>query len=117
MSCSIESNPFDQEWKAGDAEEVKVRYLNPDRTPIVIQSARMQLRKKISSPTADLEIAGVWDSITGEITFPALPADTTALSTSTKNNYVYDVEVTITATEIKTLGNGKITVTADITRD
>ena len=116
MSCLEQTNPFNRNWKAGDSEEIVINYHNPDKTPIIVQSAKLQLRKKATSVTFDLELIGVLEPSTGKITFTAIPSETRALLTSTKNIYVYDIEVTISANEIKTIADGKITVTSDITR-
>lgn len=116
MNCASGTNPFNKTWIAGDSEEIVIRYLDSESTPIPIQSAKIHLRKKKTSVTEDLEIIGQWNSLTGEIVFSITPAETRSLATSPKVVYVYDIELTMSATEIKTVGEGNITIFLDITR-
>lgn len=118
-SCLLGGNPFDKYWRGGDTEEIIIRYKAPDKvTPIDLSeaTAKIQLRKKSTSQTADLELDAVIDVELGEMVFTASSMETRALLNSKlKQIYVYDIQLN-QGERITTLGSGKITVSLDITR-
>lgn len=117
MNC--DDNPQDVDWTAGDDETLTFRYLSSERTPINLTGATitMQLRRKVSSNTANLSLTATWNSTTGDIIFNATNANTRSLLTSgVKRKYVYDVQVSDSNDKITTIVSGTITVNQDITR-
>lgn len=94
---------------------LKVRWRDSDGEPVPLASARLQVRPRVSSPTVLLSMTTDDDLtiVTGDYVVPSLTAEQTKDLTSGW----YDLEVTSTAGQVKTLIAGRFIVDKDVTRD
>lgn len=91
------------------------RWLDADREPVAIDSARMQIRR---TPATDV-VLGISDgdgldlSTPGEVAISFTAEQTQALA----GGYCWDLEATAASGLVRTIAGGALTVDRDITRD
>ena len=105
---------------SGDTDTIEL--VVKDSNGVVVDltggSARMQVKVKSNDSTALLTKTATIDGVNGKITFALSDTDTSGLNSDNFGTkiYVYDVELTYPAGDIKTLIAGKFSVSADVTR-
>lgn len=111
----------DVTFYAGDDDEFILIYEDPLDTPVDISgsTARMQIRRRVSSDTVELELTAIIDGPAGKLTFAILGTDMAALNPENAKTeaYVYDVELTTPGPNVTTLAKGCFHVEPEVTRD
>lgn len=117
MACNSNQR-IELNWVAGDTEHFVINRLGPDRTPIDMtgMTGTMSLRRKVTDPTAELTINGVFTIAEGKIDFVASSEQTRALAKGKRlSRYVFDCQVSDTQ-NVTTLVGGTVNVSLDVTR-
>jgi hypothetical protein len=100
--------------RGDDWSGLAFRWLDSEREPMPIESAKLQVRATVDAaePLLELDESGGLD-----ISEPGMVgiAITAEQSTDLENG-VWDLEAVTTSDQKKTLGGGKILVTPDVTR-
>lgn len=107
--------PFDIELVRGDSwSGVKVRWRDGAGDPVVLASARMQIRQSADAATVELELTD-GDGLTIDSDQYVVPAITPVQSAALVSGR-WDLEVTSESGEVRTLLGGAVKVTPDVTR-
>jgi hypothetical protein len=99
------------EIKANKNYDLELTYRDKNGVAIAIVGAtgKLTMKKSRSSSTASATITAVLGGGTGEIVYPFVPADTSALlSTKLLETFVYEAEVTLTTGEVYVLLEGNV---------
>lgn len=103
----------------GDSYSLAVRWTDSEAEPIDIDSARLQVRRSLTSSSTLLSVASdgpdAGDSLTiddNEVQLTLTPELTADLTSG-----VYDLEATSTGGQVKTLISGRFIVERDVTHD
>ena len=106
-------------WVGGDTESYIIRYKDSAGEPINLTgaTAEMEIQKSFrdSAPVIPAKIATITPA-EGLIEFNYSPTDTaTLLGDAQKVRYVYDTQITLANSDVKTLTGGEINIRAGIT--